>query len=149
MEPAPWDLEFHMGSNEENWKKKIFLRTSDGNQTLIALIIIWIHMMCKSRFTYITMMLHNKYGSMSTAGYCGHNWRVQNLDNRVCVVQCFRGPTFLTFNEKNLNKYSYNQEMKYNCVWCEIHCQKYILILYKSTWRAKLWIDRTWQIAFS
>ena len=32
------------------------------------------------------------------------------------------GPTFLTFNEKNLNKYSNNQEMKYNCVWCEIHC---------------------------
>jgi hypothetical protein len=47
MEPAPWDLEFHMGSNEENWKKKIFLRTSDGNQTLIALIIILIHMICK------------------------------------------------------------------------------------------------------
>ena len=43
MEPVPWDLEFYMGSNEENWKKKIFLRTSDGNQTLIALIIILIH----------------------------------------------------------------------------------------------------------
>jgi hypothetical protein len=48
MEPTPWDLEFHMGSNDENSKKKIFLRTSDGNQTLITLIIILIHMIWKS-----------------------------------------------------------------------------------------------------
>jgi hypothetical protein len=46
MEPAPWDLSFTWAPMRKI-KKIIFLKTGDGNQTLITLIIILIHMIWK------------------------------------------------------------------------------------------------------